>query len=372
MKRIGVLTGGGDAPGMNPALKAVVYRASEAGIATVGIFDGWEGLLGADVPEVLDLEKSAVRTWDRDAGTHLGASRTNPFRVLRGGSKCDASAEVARNVERLRLDALVLVGGSDALGVAQRMGQAGIPIVAIPKSINKQVAATDYALGFDSSLRICADIIERSRTPAGSKRWVQVVEVFGHRSGHLALWSGLAGGAQVILIPEHPFRLEKLYELIDDRLHAPAARGTRTRALRHGRGRREGASAGLGGHEITVDTATDDFGHLRVGGIGALLAERIRSDTENDARAVALGHPQRGGERLPPVDRIMGHLFGSAAIEACIARRFGTMVAAHGVVPMCSISLVSIAEAIATRSAVDIARYYDTDRYFARRSVLTG
>ena len=367
MRRIGVLTGGGDAPGMNNVLKALVYRAAEARLGVLGLYDGWEGLLGESVPEAVELSPAMVRTWDRDGGTHLGSSRTNPFRVAREGGKRDASGEVVRNIERLGLDALVVVGGRDALGVAERLTAKGVPIVCVPKSINKEIGATDYSIGFDTSMRTCADIIERSRTPAGTQRWVQVVEVFGHAAGHLALWSGLAGGAQVVLIPEHQFTLERLYQRIEERLGVGPARGVRS--PRYATVVVAEGAAPESGQRVTVDTAVDDFGHARLGGIGALLAERIREDTANDCRAVSLGHPQRGG--VPSaLDRIMGHLFGSAAVEACVLGRFGTMIAARGVTPACDVTLVALHEAIAAPSTVDVARYYDTERYFAKRSVL--
>ncbi len=366
MKRIGVLTGGGDAPGINPALKALAYRASEAGITTVGLHDGWEGLLGSEPPESLDLDPPVVRTWDRDGGSNLGCSRTNPFRVPRDDHRVDASDEVLRNIAALRLDALVVIGGEDTLGVAQRFHERGVPVVAVPKTIDKDLGATDYTIGYDTSLRTCAEIIERSRTPAGSQRWVEVVEVAGRHAGHLALWGGLAGGAQVILIPEHPFTLEKLYELIDDRLNRPRYKGART--PRYATVVVAAGAMPVGGRAVAVDIATDDYGHARLGGIGTLLAERIRTDTSNDARAVAIAHPQRGGAPSH-VDKIMGHFFGTAAAEAVIAKSFGRMVSARGVAPSCRLDLVPIADAMTTRSLVDIPRHYDTDRYFARRSV---
>jgi 6-phosphofructokinase 1 len=362
-----VLTGGGDAAGMNPTLKAVTYRAAEAGVAVAGVYDGWEGLLGDEVPETLVLEPPVVRTWDRDGGTHLGCSRTNPFRLSRGGQKVDASAEVLRNVERLGLDGLIVVGGENTLGVAHRLAQKGLPLVAVPKSVEKDLSRTDYTLGFDTSMRTCAEIIERSRTPAGSQRWVEVVEVGGRYTGHLALWSGLAGGAQIVLIPEHPFRLDKLYGLIDDRLSRPRYHGLRmpryaTVVVAEG-------AMPEGGHSIAVDATTDDFGHRRLGGIGVVLAERIRADTINDARAVALGHPQRGGTPSA-LDRVMAHLLGSAAIDACLRGAFGTMVAARGIAPTCDVLLAPLGEVLAERCTVDVARRYDTERYFPRRAVL--
>lgn len=364
--RIGVLTGGGDAPGLNPAIRSLVYRAADSNIEVVGIYDGWEGLLDGFVEHTWVLDVHTVRTWDRDGGTNLGSSRTNPFRYKQGGQRIDRSDEVLKNIQGLGLDALVAIGGEDTLGVAKKLADKGAPIVGIPKTIDKDLSATDYTLGFDTSVRTCADIIERSRTPAGSHHWVQVVEVMGRHAGHLAYWSGLAGGAYLILIPEHKFDLGRVYELLDDRL-----------SIKH-RDRRypryavvvvaEGA-APKGGHEMTVDSKTDDFGHARLGGIGAWLAEKIRTETQHDARSVALGHPQRGGPPSP-VDRHMGWLYGIAAVEAVLDNRWGMMVSARGIAPACDISLVPLADAVGKLNLVDVERLYDTDRLAPKRAVL--
>src|SRR5918998_2128664 len=218
VKRVGVLTGGGDAPGLNPAIKGLVYRASELGIEVSGIYDGWRGLLDP-APEPVALDRERVRRWDRDGGTNLGSSRTNPFKSLTPeGERIDRSEEVAENVRRLKLDAVVAMGGEDTLGVAARLSEMGVRVVGVPKTIDKDLAGTDYTLGFDTALRNVTDVIERSRTPAGSHGWVQVIEVMGRHAGHLALWSGVAGGADLILIPEHPFRYEKVYRHLQERL----------------------------------------------------------------------------------------------------------------------------------------------------------
>ena len=366
IKRIGVLTGGGDAPGLNPAIRAVVYGAAEHDIEVVGIYDGWEGLLDGNCEYTWPLDVHLVRGWDRDGGTNLGSSRTNPFKYKVGDRPVDRSAEVLKNIDALGLDALVPIGGEDTLGVGKKLADAGAPIVGIPKTIDKDLNATDYTLGFDTSVRTCADIIERSRTPAGSHHWVQVVEVMGRHAGHLAFWSGLAGGAFLILIPEHPFKLQRVFELLDERLKA------RPHDRRYPRYAvvvvAEGASA-AGEKEVTVDQQTDDFGHTRLGGIGAWLAERIRTDTEHDARSVALGHPQRGGPPSP-VDRSMGWLYGIAASEAVVDCAWGKMVSARGVAPAAEISLVSLADAVASLRLVDVDKLYDTNRYGPKRSIM--
>jgi 6-phosphofructokinase 1 len=366
-RRIGVLTGGGDAPGLNPAIRALTYRASDDDIEVVGIYDGWEGLLDGFAEHTWSLDVPTVRTWDREGGTNLGSSRTNPFKHGTGGDRKDRSGEVLRNIEALRLDGLVAIGGEDTLGVARKLADLGAPVVGIPKTIDKDLSATDYTLGFDTSVRTVAEIVERSRTPAGSHHWVQVVEVMGRHAGHLAFWSGLAGGAFLILIPEHPFDFKRIKELLDERLvlHSPADR----RFPRYAVVVVAEGAVPRGGHEITVDGAKDDFGHTRLGGIGGWLAEKIRNESNHDARSVALGHPQRGGPPSP-VDRHMGWLYGVAAVEAVLRRAFGKMVSARGLAPACDISLVDLAAAVAKLNLVDVARYYDTERYAPRRAVL--
>src|SRR5438477_10464129 len=220
-KRVGVLTGGGDAPGLNPAIIGLVYRGSDLGLDVVGLFDGWRGLLNP-LPEVLPLNRYVVRRWDRDGGTNLGSSRTNPFkRLTAAGTSQDRSGEVIENIEKLELDAVVVCGGEDTLGVAAKLAELGVNIVGIPKTIDKDLEGTDYTLGFDTALRNVAEVIERSRTPAGSHGWVQIIEVMGRHAGHLALWSGVAGQAHIILIPEHPFHYERVFKLLTERIGNP-------------------------------------------------------------------------------------------------------------------------------------------------------
>ncbi len=361
-KRVGVLTGGGDAPGLNPAIKGLVYRGSELGLEIVGLFDGWRGLL-SPLPDVLPLDRNAVRRWDRDGGTNLGSSRTNPFKQSADdGEPHDRSAEVIENIKKLELDAVVVCGGEDTLGVAAKLAQLGVNIVGIPKTIDKDLEGTDYTLGFDTALRNVAEVIERSRTPAGSHGWVQIVEVMGRHAGHLALWSGVAGQAHMVLIPEHPFRYQRVFELLTERLGEPG--------LHRGRGERpryavivvaEGARA-ADGELITIDDRQDAFGHARLGGIGEVLSRRIDNETPYEARAVTLGHPQRGG---PPsaIDRIMGLLFGARAAEAAAEAQFGKLVSARGIAPACELSLVDISAVSGKMKTVNVERDYDVDRY---------
>ncbi len=365
VKRIGVLTGGGDAPGLNPAIKALVEKCAEADIQVIGIYDGWLGLLDGYCDEIIELTPAVVRKWDRDGGTNIGASRTNPFKTpfKEGEPPADRSAEVVRNIEQLKLDAIVAMGGEDTLGtVAYKLAQLGIPIVGVPKTIDNDLAGTDYTLGFDTALQNSMEVIERARTPAGSHHWVQVIEVMGRHTGHLAFWSGVAGGAQQILIPEVKFSYQRVYELLREQME----RGRQDR--RYPRYAiivvSEGASA-LDEAVVTVDTKLDPFGHARLGGIGSLLSERIRRETPYDSRALQLGHAQRGGTPSG-VDRIMGRLFGARAAQAIVEGDFGKMVSARGVAPSCALSLVDLRQAAGRLRTLDVDRFYDADRYFAK------
>lgn len=360
--RIGVLTGGGDAPGLNPAIKGLVYRGSELGLQVIGLLDGWRSLLNPP-PEVLPLDRETVRRWDRDGGTNLGSSRTNPFKQLNDeGEAHDRSDEVVENIQRLQLDALVVCGGEDTMGVGAKLAQRGVNVVGVPKTIDKDLAGTDYTLGFDTALRNVSEVIERSRTPAGSHGWVQIVEVMGRHAGHLALWSGVAGQSYLVLIPEHPFRYERVFHLLRERLgESDLSRGPLRRPRYSVIVVAEGARA-EDGEMVTIDDRHDAFGHVRLGGIGEVLARRIASETPYEARAVILGHPQRGGPPSP-IDRIMGMLFGARAAEAVAEGEFGKMVSARGVAPACDLSLVDISTVLGTINLVDVDRYYDTERY---------
>ena len=364
IKRVGVLTGGGDAPGLNPAIKGLVYRGSELGLTIIGLFDGWRGLLDP-LADFMPLDRDAVSRWDRDGGTNLGSSRTNPFKISLEAKSVDRSDEVIRNITRLNLDALVVCGGEDTLGVAARLAEQAVRVVGIPKTIDKDLAGTDYTLGFDTALRNVTEVIERSRTPAGSHRWVQVIEVMGRHAGHLALWSGVAGQAHLILIPERPFRYERVFQLLRDRLGEPELARDRFHRSRYSVIVVSEGAYSEDGEIVTIDDRRDAFGHARLGGIGEVLAKQIMDKTPYEARAVALGHPQRGGAPSP-VDRIMGLLFGARAADAVANGDFGKMVSARGVAPACTLSLVDLSVVQGKLNAVDVERYYDTTRYHVK------
>ncbi|MCK6546772.1 ATP-dependent 6-phosphofructokinase [Myxococcota bacterium] len=361
LRRLGVLVGGGDAPGVNPAIRGTVYRAADAGIEMVGLWDGWAGLLDDAIEHAWTLERAEARTWYRDGGSLLGASRTNPFHCVDGDGdvRRDRSSEVLANVERLGLDGVIALGGEDTLAVAKRLHDAGLPVIGVPKTVAKDLAETDYTLGFDTAVRTAAESIERSRTPAGSHHWVQVVEVMGRFAGHLALWAGAAGGASITLIPEQPFELQRIAKLLNERLHPEHRdrRFPRYALLVAAEGARP-----AGGEPIATEPGLDDFGRPRLGGIAVFLADWIKRETPHDARALALGHVQRGGAPSH-VDRVMGWMFGVAAVEAAITGAWGRMVAARGYVPECEIVLPSLADAVARIATLDVARFYDVERY---------
>jgi 6-phosphofructokinase len=361
LRRLGILVGGGDAPGVNAAIRGAVYRAADDGVEVVGLWDGWAGLLDDAVDHAWTLERAEVRTWYRDGGSLLGASRTNPFHCGSGKSepKRDRSSEVLTNVERLGLDGVIALGGEDTLAVARRLFDAGLPVVGIPKTVAKDVAETDYTLGFDTAVRTASELIERSRTPAGSHHWVQVVEVMGRFAGHLALWAGAAGGASITLVPEKPFELKRIAKLLNERLHPEHhdRRFPRYAVLVAAEGARP-----VDGEPVALDPGLDDFGRPRLGGIAAFLADWIKRETPHDARALALGHLQRGGAPSH-VDGVMGWFFGVAAVEAALGGAWGRMVGARGFVPECDVVLPTLADAIARIATLDVARFYDEERY---------
>ncbi len=364
MRRIGILTGGGDAPGLNAAIKAAVIRAEEEGFAIVGISRGWEGLLEEGLEDGRLLDAQMVRKIDREGGTTLGSSRTNPYAVKIDGSIKDRSDEVLHNIERLALDAVIAMGGEDTLGVANRLAKQGAPMVGVPKTIDKDLSGTDYSLGFDTALHNNTTIIEWCRTPAGSHRWVQVVEVMGRHAGHLAFWSGVAGGADIILIPEIPYRYEQLLDLLQQKMES-AGFGSR-RVSRYAVVVVSEGAVVEGGDLVTVDKSVDAFGHVKLGGIGRVVSDWIRKETKYDSRVVVPGYAQRGGPPSP-VDRLMGFLFGTAAVGAVKKSLWGKMVSAKGIAPACRMSLVPLDEAVGKLNLLDTEAYYDSNRYNARR-----
>ncbi len=333
--RIGLLTGGGDCPGLNAVIRAVVRKGIDGyGDRLIGFRDGWRGVL-EDVHEELTIE--STRGILPRGGTILGSSRTNP-------SKRADGTEVAREtLARHRLDGLIAIGGEDTLGAANRLSQAGIAVIGVPKTIDNDLGATDVTFGFDTALQIATDAIDRLHTTAESHHRILVVEVMGRNAGWIALHSGLAGGADVILIPEIPFDIDEVCRLI---------------GRRHQRGRyfsivvaAEGALPKAGTMSVATG-ASDEFGHPRLGGIGQRLEAEIEKRTGFETRATVLGHVQRGGTPTA-FDRVLATRLGLAAIDAAHAGRWGTMTALHAA----SIELVELSDAVAEVRRVPIEEY---------------
>jgi 6-phosphofructokinase 1 len=351
VRTIGILTGGGDCPGINPAIKAVVCKARSVGVRVLGIRDGWRGLLTDDPADVVELDCRAVEAIDRTGGTILGTSRTNPYR------RVDGPGRVASRILALGLDAVVVVGGEDTLGVADRLVRDhGLRIVGIPKTIDRDLSLTDYTLGFESAVQTIAEAIDHLRTTAAAHGRIFVLETMGRLTGHLALRGGIAGGADLVLIPEVEFEVERVCDLLRDR----RSQGFRYSIVVVA----EGASA-TGGAKALRSLKTDEFGHKLLGGIGQDLSNEIESRTGLDARYVILSHLQRGGAP-GAYDRRMAYYFGTAAVEAVLSGRPGTMVALSGT----RVELVSLADAVREVRPVDVARDYDPLNFRHQHRVL--
>ena len=333
--RLGVLTGGGDCPGLNAVIRAVVRNGVDGhGDAIVGFRDGWRGVL-EDVAEELTIE--SVRGILPRGGTILGSSRTNP-------AKREDGVELVRAaLARHRLDGLIAIGGEDTLGAANSLREQGVQVIGVPKTIDNDLGATDQTFGFDTALQIATEAVDRLHTTAESHHRILVVEVMGRHAGWIALHSGIAGGADVILIPEIPFDIEQVCRLI---------------ARRHSRGRYFSivvAAEGALPREGTMAIATgelDEFGHPRLGGIGHALEREIEQRTGYETRATVLGHVQRGGSPTA-FDRVLATRLGLAAVEAAHAGDWGSMIALHGT----RIELVGLGEAVAELRVVPVAEY---------------
>jgi ATP-dependent phosphofructokinase / diphosphate-dependent phosphofructokinase len=342
MARIGLLTGGGDCPGLNAVIRAVVRK----GINTyehefVGFRYGWAGVLSADAMDLTNESTSGIL---HRGGTILGTSRTNVFKEERGLERVQAS------LEKLGLDALIPIGGEDTLGVAGKLSEAGVPVVGVPKTIDNDLAGTDFTFGFQTAVQIATDAIDRLHTTAESHNRVIVVEVMGRHAGWIAAYCGLAGGADVILVPERPFDIDE----VCDRLRN-----------RHSKGRNfsivvvaEGATPKDGGL-LSEFESTDSFGHVRLGGIAIQLEREIEQRTGFEARMTILGHVQRGGTPVA-YDRVLGSRFGVEAIDAVSQGDYGKMVALRGT----DIVRVPLTEALAEPKLLDPKLFETAEVFF--------
>jgi 6-phosphofructokinase 1 len=306
-----VLTGGGDCPGLNAVIRAVVRKgAGVYGYEFVGFRDGWRGPLeGTTRP----LGIPDVRGILPRGGTILGSSRTNPFKEQ------DGPARIVENLHRLGIDALVAIGGEDTLGVATKLSAEGVNVVGVPKTIDNDLNATDYTFGFDTAVNIAMEAIDRLHTTAESHHRALIVEVMGRHAGWIALHAGMAGGANVILIPEVPFSVDRVCAYVESRFQAHYAPIVVVA---------EGAVP-EGGDTATLEKGLDAFGHVRLGGIGEWLAREIEERTGKEARTTVLGHIQRGGTPTA-FDRMLATRFGLHAIDAVADGAFGHMVALRG------------------------------------------
>jgi ATP-dependent phosphofructokinase / diphosphate-dependent phosphofructokinase len=314
--RIGILTGGGDCPGLNAVIRAVARRSLDRGVEVVGVREGWRGLVNGLFQPLGSREISGILP---RGGTILGTSRTNPFKTEDG---VDRVLETSR---AQGLDALVAIGGEDTLGVASRLhAEHGFPVVGVPKTIDNDLSGTDYTFGFDTAVWIATEAIDRLHTTAESHNRVMVVEVMGRQTGWIAVMSGIAGGADMILIPEEPLTVEQACAELQHR---------------HERGKDFSIVVVSEGYELTYESGekravtqaaeADQFGHVRLGGVGEALAADIEERTGYETRVTVLGHVQRGGTPTPR-DRVLATRLGLKAADLVHERQFGRMAALHG------------------------------------------
>ena len=339
--RIGVLTGGGDCPGLNAVIRAVVRKGMNTyGDEFVGFRHGWRGVME---DEQVPLTVAATRGLLTRGGTILGTSRTNPI-ATEGGVD-----QVLATLASEGVDALVAIGGDDTLGVAGALGPHGVRVVGVPKTIDNDLAATDFTFGFQTAVQVASDAIDRLHTTAESHDRVMVVEVMGRHAGWIALYAGIAGGADIVLVPEEPFDVGDVCDQIDER-HRNGANFSIVVVA-------EGAEPAAG--EVVTQTAdVDAFGHVRLGGISTVLATQIEERTGFETRVTILGHVLRGGTPTA-YDRVLATRFGIAAIDAVHEGAFGTMVALQGT----TIARVPIGEAVGQPKTVgsdllDVARVF--------------
>jgi 6-phosphofructokinase 1 len=339
--RIGVLTGGGDCPGLNAVIRAAVRKGSQIyGHDFVGFRDGWKGPLDN---LTMPLDVAATRGILPRGGTILGSSRTNPLKVDGGIDK------IRDTLAANGVDAMIAIGGEDTLGVATALAGQGLNVVGVPKTIDNDLGATDYTFGFDTAVQIAVDAIDRLHTTAESHHRVLIVEVMGRHAGWIALHSGLAGGANVILIPERPFDIDQVCGYIEKRF---ASHYSPIVVVAEGAVPAEGTMA-------LQDQGIDAFGHVRLGGIGAVLEREIAERTGKEARATVLGHVQRGGTPTA-YDRVLATRFGLHAIDAVNEGDTGVMVALRGT----DIVRVPLAEATRELKTVSLERYAEVEVFF--------
>jgi 6-phosphofructokinase 1 len=330
MKKIGVLTGGGDCPGLNAVIRAVVKKSIQYNWKIIGIKNGWKGLINGEMELLTDYSVSGILP---KGGTIIGTSRTNPF------NKDEDVQNVEENIKKFGINAIVAIGGDDTLGVAKKFHQNGIPMVGIPKTIDNDLSGTDYTFGFDTAVSIATEAIDRLHTTAESHHRVIVVEVMGRHAGWIATVAGIAGGADEILIPEVPFDINEVCQNLRDRYNRgktfsiiAVAEGAHPKKENLTVVQTEEKNTIIHNPEIRLITQTekkDAFGHIRLGGIGHFLAKEIEKRLDVETRVTILGHVQRGGTPTA-YDRVLATRFGVAAVELIKNENFGKMVALQG------------------------------------------
>ncbi|HEX2240479.1 MAG TPA: 6-phosphofructokinase [Actinomycetota bacterium] len=342
MARIGILTGGGDCPGLNAVIRAVVRKGvNHYGHAIVGYKDGWRGVLENRVAYLTPDNTSGIL---HRGGTILGSSRTNPFKEERGVER------VKESLESERIEALIAVGGEDTLGVADKLTSEGVNVVGVPKTIDNDLNATDFTFGFNTAVQICTDAIDRLHTTAESHNRVIVLEVMGRHAGWIATYSGIAGGADAILVPERPFDIEQVCEHIRHRHQKGHSFSIVVVA--------EGAKPQEGAESLQTEEK-DAFGHVRLGGIGVALEHEIEQRTGFETRVTILGHIQRGGTPTA-FDRVLATRFGIEAIDAVSEGDYGKMVALRGT----KILRASLSEGVGELKTLDPELYETAEVFF--------
>jgi len=339
--RIGILTGGGDAPGLNAAIRGVARRAFQLGLGVSGVKNGWAGALEGDIEE---LTPESVRGILPLGGTILGTSRTNPMK------ETDGLERVVKTMGRHGIDGLAAIGGDDTLSVAVALDKAGFRVVGVPKTIDNDLASTEFCIGFDTAVQVVVEALDRLHTTASAHHRVMVVEVMGRHAGWIATYCGIAGGAHVILVPERPFDIDRVARHIRNR----TAKGRFFSIVVVA----EGATP-IEGTLVAREGETDAFGHARLGGIGNLIAQELEKRTGHETRVTTLGHVQRGGTPTA-FDRVLATRYGVAAIDSVHRGEFGVMVALHGP----KIVTVPIAEATAELKTVDPNIYEVAEVFF--------
>ena len=343
MEKIGVMTGGGDCPGLNAVIRAVVRKAYKNNIKVMGIKNGWKGLIQ---PDTVELDINSVSGILPKGGTILGTSRTNPYK-----NKEDA-AKVVENYKKLKLDALIVIGGEDTLGVANKLikENKGFNIVGCPKTIDNDLSGTDVTFGFDTAINIATEAIDRLHTTAESHHRIMVVEVMGRHAGWIAIHSGLASGADVILIPEVRIDLDEVCDILKRR-HA-RGKGFSIVVVAEGAQFKEG-------QVVVQEERLDAFGHVRLGGIGETLADEIEKRTNFETRVTVLGHIQRGGTPSA-FDRVVATRFGVKAFDLVMAKKFGYMASLQGT----EVKEVPIEVAVGSLKTVDMELYEMAKTFF--------